>query len=99
MSTDESDGERVVAVTANGQATIPKEYREELGVETPGRVKFVRTSDGDIVVRPARSVADLRGMLADDTDDEGRSGVERLRKDRAADEAEDRERRSGGEES
>lgn len=81
-----SESEKVVSVSPRGQATIPKEFREELGIETPGRVKFVRTDEGEVVVRPIRSVTDLRGVLAGDTDDEGRSAVERLRADRERDE-------------
>ena len=82
-----SDSEKVVSVSARGQATIPKEYREELGIEAPGRVKFVRTESGDIVVRPIRSVTDLRGVLTGKTDDQGRSATEHLRDERERDRA------------
>lgn len=82
----ESGAEKVVSVSSRGQATIPKEFREALGIEAPGRVKFVRTDDGDVVVRPIESATDLRGILADATDEEGRSAVERLRDERARDE-------------
>ena len=86
-SMSKSESEKVVSVSARGQATIPKEFREELGIETPGRVKFVRTDAGDIVVRPIRSVEDLRGILMDETDEQGRSATERLREERERDEA------------
>src|SRR6056297_1583599 len=89
----ESKSEKVVSISARGQATIPKEFREELGIETPGRVKFVRTEEGEIVVRPIRSVTDLRGVLAGKTDEEGRSAVERLREERASDKASEEELR------
>nr|WP_241987185.1 AbrB/MazE/SpoVT family DNA-binding domain-containing protein [Halorubrum sp. SD690R] len=59
----ETESEKVVSVSSRGQATIPKEFREELGIDTPGRVKLIRTEEGDIVVRPIRSVTDLRGVL------------------------------------
>jgi AbrB family looped-hinge helix DNA binding protein len=72
-------------VSSRGQATIPKEFRDELGIETPGRVKFVRTDDGDIVVRPITSVRDLRGVLEGKTDDDGKSAVERLQAERKQD--------------
>jgi len=85
--------EKVVSVSSRGQATIPKEFREELGIDTPGRVKFVRTEDGDIVVRPITSITDLRGVLAGKTDEQGRSAVERLREDRRRDAADDSELR------
>ncbi|WP_148416559.1 AbrB/MazE/SpoVT family DNA-binding domain-containing protein [Haloferax sp. KTX1] len=88
-----TESEKVVSVSSRGQATIPKEFREELGIDTPGRVKFVRTEEGDIVVRPIHSVTDLRGILEGKTDEQGRSGTERLRKERAADKASDEELR------
>lgn len=83
----EAESEKVVSVSRRGQATIPKEFREELGIETPGRVKFVRTDDGDVVVRPIESATDLRGVLAGATDEEGHSAVERLREERRRDRA------------
>jgi AbrB family looped-hinge helix DNA binding protein len=86
-SMSKTESEKVVSVSSRGQATIPKEFREELGIDTPGRVKFVRTEGGDIVVRPIHSVTDLRGVLEGKTDEQGRSGTERLEKERAADKA------------
>ena len=80
-----SYSEQVVSVSARGQATIPKEFRDALGITTPGRVKFVRTESGDIVVRPIQSVTDLRGVLAGETDEQGRSPTEQLRADRERD--------------
>ena len=82
----ETESEEVVSVSPRGQATIPKEFREELGIDAPGRVKFVHTRDGEIVVRPIRSVTDLRGILAGETDEEGRSATEILRDERSRDE-------------
>ena len=99
MSKPES--EKVVSVSSRGQATIPKEFREELGIDTPGRVKFVRTDEGEIVVCPIHSVTDLRGVLEEKTDEQGRSATERLREERAADktnEAELRQRYDGDDE-
>ena len=89
----ETESEKVVSVSSRGQATIPKEFREELGIDTPGRVKFVRTGEGEIVVRPIHSVTDLRGILEGKTDELGRSATERLRKERAADNASEEELR------
>lgn len=83
MSSEES--EQVVSVSSRGQATIPKAFREELGIETPGRVKFVRTEAGEIVVRPITSLTDFRGILAGETDEEGRSATALLRAERERD--------------
>lgn len=82
-----SESEQVVSVSARGQATIPKEFREELGIDTPGRVKFVQTEEGEVVVRPIRSATDLRGVLRGKTDEADRSAVERLRDERERDAA------------
>ncbi|GAA0302046.1 AbrB/MazE/SpoVT family DNA-binding domain-containing protein [Halarchaeum salinum] len=88
-----AESEKVVSVSSRGQATIPKEFREELGIDTPGRVKFVRTDDGEVIVRPIQSATDLRGILKGKTDEQGRSAVERLREDRKQDKASDEELR------
>ena len=79
--------EKVVSVSARGQATIPKEFREQLDIDTPGRVKFIRTDEGDIVVRPIRSLTDLRGVLKGKTDEQGRTATQRLRDERERDKA------------
>jgi len=89
----ETESEKVVSVSSRGQATIPKEFREELGIDTPGRVKFVRTDEGEIVVRPIHSVTDLRGILDGKTDEQGRSATDRLREERTADKASEEELR------
>lgn len=97
----DTKSEKVVSVSSRGQATIPKEFREELGIDTPGRVKFVRTDEGEVVVRPITSATDLRGVLQGKTDERGRSAVERLRAERERDEAGDeelRQRRAGDDE-
>lgn len=86
-----TESEKVVSVSSRGQATIPKEFREALGIDAPGRVKFVRTEEGDIVVRPIDSVTDLRGVLAKKTDEQRRSATERLQEERAADKASEEE--------
>ncbi|WP_349253431.1 AbrB/MazE/SpoVT family DNA-binding domain-containing protein [Halobacterium salinarum] len=88
-----AESEKVVSVSSRGQATIPKEFRKELDIDTPGRVKFVRTEEGEIVVRPIHSVTDLRGVLEGKTDEQGRSAVERLREEREQDKASEEELR------
>jgi len=56
-------------------------------------VKFVRTEEGDIVVRPIHSVTDLRGILEGKADEQGRSATKRLQEERAADKASEEELR------
>ena len=54
----------VVAVTKHGQATIPKRFREKLGIETPGKVLFRETEGGEVIVEPVRSPSEMRGFAA-----------------------------------
>jgi AbrB family looped-hinge helix DNA binding protein len=50
-------------VTSKGQITIPKEVRDELGIETGTRVWFVRTPQGYLMVPRNKRLMDLRGAL------------------------------------
>jgi|GEM_PF-372037 len=85
-----SSSERVVSVSARGQATVPKEFRERLGVDAPGQVKFVQTDDGEVMVRPITSVTDRRGVLSGETDESGRTGMEVLAESQSRDAADSR---------
>lgn len=50
-------------VTSKGQITIPKEVRDELGIETGTKVWFVRTPMGFVLKPRTRSLMELRGAL------------------------------------
>lgn len=73
-----------VAVTSKGQATIPKELREKLRIDTPGRVRFVENEVGEVVIRPVKRPSELRGELGADADEE-ESATALLRADREHD--------------
>lgn len=73
-----------VAVTSKGQATIPKEFREKLSLGTPGKVRFVETEDGEVVLRPVERPSEIRGELAAEADDE-QTATELLREERRRD--------------
>jgi len=62
MSTDTD--EKTTRVTRKGQVTIPKELRDEFGLEEGDELQWIRTEDG-IQVRKATQSAG-RGMLVDD---------------------------------
>lgn len=65
-------------VGAKGQVVIPRDLREELGLEPGDEVTFWR--DGDhVAVRPARSSRPLKGRFA------GRQLTEMLEQQRAGD--------------
>lgn len=83
---DADDG-TTVTVTSKGQATIPKEFREKLRIDAPGRVRFVETEDGDVVVKPVKRPSEIRGALApSETDADERAASALLREERDRDE-------------
>jgi AbrB family looped-hinge helix DNA binding protein len=52
-------------LTAKGQTTIPKEIREQLGLEAGDKLTFTTLSDGTVVMRAkTRSLLDLAGSLS-----------------------------------
>jgi antitoxin PrlF len=50
-------------VTSKGQITIPKDVRDELGIETGTKVVFIRTKDGFVLRAKNLKLMDLRGTL------------------------------------
>jgi AbrB family looped-hinge helix DNA binding protein len=80
---DDSETE-VVAVTKHGQATIPKRFREKLGIEAPGKVLFRETDDRRIVVERVPSPSEMRGFAArsEATADEPATRLLREKRDR-----------------
>jgi len=68
MSSSESsvDSEKtVVSVTKHGQATIPKRFRDKLGIDAPGKVVFRETDDGEVIVEQVRSATEMLGFAAE----------------------------------
>ena len=63
---EQSNGseKEIVAVTKHGQATIPKRFREKLGIKAPGKVLFRETKDGEVIVERVRSPHEMRGFAA-----------------------------------
>ena len=83
-----SDGEdgTTVTVTSKGQATIPKEFRDKLHIDTPGRVRIVENEAGEIVIRPVKRPSEIRGALATSETEEGeQTATEMLREERERD--------------
>ncbi|WP_114579260.1 AbrB/MazE/SpoVT family DNA-binding domain-containing protein [Saliphagus sp. LR7] len=82
-----SDAEEgtTVTVTSKGQATIPKEFRDKLHIETPGRVRFSENEEGEIVVRPVKRPSEIRGALKSGADEEDKLPSEMLREERDED--------------
>jgi len=83
---DAEDG-TTVTVTSKGQATIPKEFRDKLHIDTPGRVRFVENEEGEIVIRPVKRPSEIRGVLATSKTEGGeQTATEMLREERERDE-------------
>ena len=77
--------DEVVAVTENGQATIPKRFREKIGIEAPGKVLFRETEDGDVVVKRVPSPEEMRGFAAQQGASTEQPATEMLREKRKQD--------------
>ncbi|MFC6723745.1 AbrB/MazE/SpoVT family DNA-binding domain-containing protein [Halobium palmae] len=85
---DAEDG-TTVTVTSKGQATIPKEFRDKLHIDTPGRVRFVENEEGEIVIRPVKRPSEVRGALAtSETEGGEQTATEMLREERERDKTE-----------
>jgi len=52
-------------VTIKGQVTIPKKIREKLNIQSSDFVLFVRKGN-EMVIKPARTLLDLRGLIKTD---------------------------------
>ena len=52
-------------VTIKGQVTIPKKIREKLNIRPSDFVLFVRKGN-EVVIKPARTLLDLRGLIKTD---------------------------------
>ena len=78
----DSENRTTVTVTSNGQATIPKEIRDKLHIDTPGRVRFVENEEGEIVIRPVKRPPELRGALASEKAEHEQSATELLYQER-----------------
>jgi len=83
---EESDQE-VVSVSKNGQATIPKRFRERLGIGAPGKVLFRETDDGTVVVERVPSPSEMRGFAARREASTEKPATEMLREKRERDRA------------
>jgi antitoxin PrlF len=81
----DAEGGTTVTVTSKGQATIPKEFRDKLHIDTPGRVRFVENEKGEVVIRPVKRPSELRGALASKEAEREKSATELLREERERD--------------
>lgn len=85
--------DQIVTVTRSGQATIPKEIREQLGIPVPGKVRFILNEEGNVEVEKIPRPSELKGMRAQSSDEQF-PGTSRLRAERERER--DREERLTG---
>jgi AbrB family looped-hinge helix DNA binding protein len=64
MSTDNDTEREITRITRKGQVTIPKDLRDEFGLEEGDEVQWEKAEDGIRVRKATRSSG--RGMLVDD---------------------------------
>lgn len=64
MSTDDETNSRTTRITRKGQVTIPKELREEFGLQEGDELRWEKTEDGIRVRKATKSAG--RGMLVDE---------------------------------
>ena len=85
--TEQSDASEteVVTVSKHGQATIPKRFREKLGIKAPGKVLFRETDTGEVVVEQVRSPAAMRGFAARHDSETDRPATDILQEKRKQD--------------
>lgn len=73
--------DQIVTVTRSGQATIPKEIREQLEIPVPGKVRFILNEEGNVEVEKIPRPSELKGMGAQPSDEQF-PGTSRLRAER-----------------
>lgn len=78
----------VVSVSKHGQATIPKRFRDKLGIDAPGKVLFREDENGDVVVEQVPSAADMEGFAARGDERTDVPATQLLREKRERDRAE-----------
>jgi len=69
-------------LTSKGQLTVPKEVRDQLGLQTGDKIDFQMGEDGSARIRPATlKAADVCGMLAPYSKRKRAATVEEMRRD------------------
>ncbi len=52
-------------ITSKGQVTIPKKIRDDLNIKTGDVIQFVKKRE-DIVIKPVKTLLDLKGVIKTD---------------------------------
>ena len=54
-------------LTKKGQVTIPKEFRDKLGLDKAGKTTISMNKQGEVVLRPFKSLEEIRAILGEPT--------------------------------
>lgn len=87
----------IVAVTKHGQATIPKRFRDKLGIDAPGKVQFRETERGRVVVEHVRSPGEMRGFASSHGEATTETPATELLREKRAQDRQERDARSSEE--
>lgn len=52
------------SITSKGQITIPKEFRDKLGLDKLGKANMRMNNMGEIVLSPPKDLATVRSLLS-----------------------------------
>jgi antitoxin PrlF len=65
------------SITSKGQITIPKEFRDKLGLDKVGKATLRLNEAGEIVLTTPKSLQDVRALLQKPTFKDGLSAKEK----------------------
>lgn len=65
------------SLTSKGQITIPKEFREKLGLDRIGKATIYLNDKDEIVLTPPKTLAEVRAILNKPTFKDGPSEKEK----------------------
>lgn len=66
------------SITSKGQITIPKEFRDKLGLDKVGKVTFWLNTAGEVVLSPPKTLMEVRSLLRTPTHKDKPSETERI---------------------
>lgn len=66
------------SITSKGQITIPKEFRDKLGLDKIGRATLRVNENNEIVITPPKNLSEVRKVLNKPTFNDGVSDKEQI---------------------
>ena len=66
------------SITSKGQITIPKEFRDKLGLDKIGKATLHLTENGEIVLAAPKTLAEVRTLLSQPSFKDSPSKTEKM---------------------